>query len=140
MARALLPAAAMAAAGCFHYQKTPTAQLNRTPLIIDPAMQMRDWPPVTAEYADGNVPGWYTRFHYHPSGRLKEWTASIEEPIAFIGGTVLLPVTLFTEPAFTPIMYAGLTMPSSYNAMPAIPPTRAANASSANGQGVAPLQ
>jgi hypothetical protein len=123
MGRLLLAgAAAVSIWGCAtspHAQQKP--ELSQAPLTIDTAMQLRDWDQSVAYYPNGSVPAWNTRFHYHPSPSAPQWIKPVSEPIAFIGQTLFLPITLVTARPFTPVIYRGVQEPSSSTAFPAPP-------------------
>lgn len=118
---ALAGAAACSTWGCAHGQKPSAPELSQTPLIIDGAMQKRDWDRSVALYASGGVPAWNTRFHYEPSAREPAWIKPVSEPAEFLGQTAFLPVTLITARPFTPVIYRGVQEPASSTAFPAPP-------------------
>ena len=107
--------------GCAHSQKPAAQELSQTPLIIDPAMQKRDWDRSVALYPSGAVPAWNTRFHYQPSPSEPAWIKPISEPAEFLGQTAFLPITLITVRPFTPVIYRGVQEPASSTAFPAPP-------------------
>jgi hypothetical protein len=117
----LAGAAAVSALGCAQNQKPPAPELSHATLTIDPAMQKRDWDRSVAYYPSGAVPAWDTRFHYQPSPNAPLWIKPVSEPIAFLGQTIFLPITLITARPFTPVIYRGVQEPASSNAFPAPP-------------------
>jgi hypothetical protein len=123
LARLLIAgAAAVSAWGCANSTPAqPKSELSQAPLTIDKAMQMRDWDQSVAYYPNGSVPAWNTRFHYHPNPSAPQWIKPVSEPIAFIGQTLFLPITLVTARPFTPVIYRGVQEPSSSTAFPAPP-------------------
>jgi hypothetical protein len=120
----LLLAGAAAGLTCGCANSTPAQQkqeLSQAPLTIDKAMQLRDWDQSVAYYPNGSVPAWNTRFHYRPNPAAPQWIKPVSEPIAFIGQTLFLPITLVTARPFTPVIYRGVQEPSSSTAFPAPP-------------------
>jgi hypothetical protein len=129
----LLSAGALLAGGCQSggsmsmncplqkIQNAPPDELNDSPLVVDGAMQLRDWQRVSVEYANGDTPAGPTGFLYEPRWNQPEWVyAAIETPL-FIGQTVALPVVFVMTPPWTPVTYKGATIEATYNAMPALP-------------------
>jgi hypothetical protein len=112
---------ATAGAGCFNAAAT-RPELSHATLIIDPAMQKRDWDQSVAYYPGGAVPAWNTRFWYTPSPNEPPAIKPISEPIEFIGQSLFVPITLITARPFTPVIYRGVQEPSTSNAFPAPPP------------------
>jgi len=84
-------------------------------------MQLRDWDQAVAYYPSGGVPAWNTRFYYHPNPCAPQWIKPVSEPIAFIGQTIFLPITLVRARPFTPVIYHGVQQPVTSNAFPAPP-------------------
>ena len=118
----LAGAAAVSAWGCANCpQAQQKPELSQARLTIDPAMQKRDWDRTVAYYPSGAVPAWDTRFHYHPNPCAPLWIKPVTEPIAFLGQTIFLPITLVTARPFTPVIYRGVQQPASSNAFPAPP-------------------
>ncbi|HMB96478.1 MAG TPA: hypothetical protein VKK61_10605, partial [Tepidisphaeraceae bacterium] len=71
---------------------------NTTPLLVDQAMQVRDWKLSTSNYANGNVPAGPTGFLFEESWNEPEWTYAVVETPLFIGQVLALPVTLALDP------------------------------------------
>lgn len=110
--------------GCAQSLKPHAAELSQTPLIVDSAMQKREWDRTAALYPSGGVPAWNTRFHYEASSSEPAWIKPISEPVAFLGQTAFLPITLITARPFTPVVYRGVQEPASSTAFPAPPDLR----------------
>jgi hypothetical protein len=123
---------AMAGAGCSSTAPT-RPELSQATLTIDTAMQQRDWDQSVAYYPNGAVPAWNTRFWYVPPAKSPQAIKPISEPIACIGQSLFLPVTLVMAPPFRPVIYHGVQQPSTSNAFPAPPPAaRSASAASSH--------
>jgi hypothetical protein len=131
---ALLGGIAASLIGCAHAQKSPGYDLSQAPLIIDPAMQQRNWSQSVAFEPNGGVPAYDTRFGFTPPPREPTWVKPVTEPIDFIGQTLFLPVTLVTSRPFEPVVFHGYEYGSTSTAYPAPPnasPTTPGAASSA---------
>jgi hypothetical protein len=94
---------------------------NPTPLVVDQAMQVRDWDRVTAAYSNGDTIAGPTGFPYEARWYQPEWRYAAIEPPLFVGQSVALPVTLIFTPPWTAIRYTGETVETSYTAMPPLP-------------------
>ncbi len=117
----LAGAAGCSAWGCSSAQPAPRPELSNAPLTIDMAMQKRDWDRSVAIYPSGAVPAWDTRFHYQPNPNTPAALKPVTEPLAFIGQTLFLPITLITTRPFTPVIARGVQEPASSTAFPAPP-------------------
>jgi hypothetical protein len=102
-------------------QNAPPDELNDSPLVVDGAMQLRDWQRMTAQYANGDTPAGPTGFLYEPRWNQPEWTYAVIETPLFVGQTLALPVVFAFTPPWTPVTYKGATIEATYNAMPALP-------------------
>lgn len=102
-------------------RNSPPATLNPAPLVVDQAMQLRDWDRVTAHYSNGDTVAGPTGFPYEARWGQPEWAYSVIEPPLFVGQTVALPVSLVITPPWTPIRYTGETVETTYTAMPPLP-------------------
>src|SRR5215213_690597 len=59
-------AATTALAGCFHHAEPVTDPVSSEPMVIDEAMQRRDWSRSVSEFYGGGVVAGATRFPYVP--------------------------------------------------------------------------
>ncbi len=109
-------------AGCSHAQQAAQTQ---PPLLIDQAMEKRDWNRSVCYYQSGAVVAWHKRFHYIPSASRPDRLGVVIEPVFFVGETLLLPVTLFTEPVGQHEVYRAFPpTPPTYTGVPPLPPSR----------------
>jgi hypothetical protein len=118
---ALLGGLAAGLIGCTHTHSPPPSELSQAPLIIDSAMQLRDWNTSAANYPNGGVPAWDTRFHLKPCPYEPAWVKPVSEPIDFIGQTLFLPVALVIAPPFKPVVYHGFESAPTSTEFPAPP-------------------
>ncbi len=86
--------------GCQYKQADKPAAMNQEPLLIDDAMQKRDWDATRAVYASGKVPSNADRFYLEPAdSSVEDWGWATETPI-FVANSVAWPFTYFSPPPF----------------------------------------
>jgi hypothetical protein len=104
--------------GCQPVQPTVSEKLNDRPLIIDEAMQQRNWEPTVARYQSGATVAGPTGFLFEPLDTMPQWQQGLVETPLFVGQVILLPVTLIAQPVWTPVTYRGIRTEASYTAAP----------------------
>src|SRR5262245_44970102 len=60
-------------------------ELNDSPLVVDGAMQLRDWDRAPALYANGDTPAGPTEFPYEPKWHQADWVYPVVETPLFVG-------------------------------------------------------
>lgn len=105
-------------------KNSPPEAQPQNALIIDQAMQARDWQRASANYANGNVLAGPTGFLFAPNEKAPDWEYGLIESPLFVGQTVGLPITLTLTPPWTPVLYSGATVEPTYTAVPALPRTQ----------------
>lgn len=121
---AMLAAGVMVAGGCSTVQKVENSapeRENQVPVMVDQAMQLRQWERSTARYGNGNVVAGPTGFPYITRWNQPEPYYLAEEVPLFVVQSVVSPLVLIVTPPWTPELYSGVTVQSSYTAMPATP-------------------
>jgi hypothetical protein len=108
-------------AGCQLRPRSYPAAVDQTPLIVDQAIQFRDWDPSVAYYANGSVPAWPTRFPFVPKPTVPDVREGMYEPAQFVGQSFALPVMAILMPPFTPVLWQGEVVPPTYTAQPPLP-------------------
>ena len=111
--------ASMLAVGCQRMGNTPPEQLNPTPIVVDEAMQHRDWDQQAAYYTNTSVVA-------RPTGELYEVKPDLGaerrhiyvDPVVWAGNTLLMPFVLIADPPWTPVAYRGETIEPTYTAQP----------------------
>lgn len=105
-------------AGCQVKQPGQPVALNDKPLIVDDAMQHRDWDATAAVYANGKVPAGADRFKFEASdSTVEDWGWASETPL-FVANSIVLPFTFITTPPLTRMENPSVTTPVSYTAVP----------------------
>lgn len=112
-------------AGSIGCQRTATTSrpepLNETPLVVDEAIQLRDWERSTAYYPNGAVVAGNTGFFFEPDENLSNWQYLLIEPPLFVLNVALLPVSLVMTPPCVPVVYEGAKIPPTYTAQVPLP-------------------
>jgi len=122
-AKGVVALAGLMLIGCSTQQKTVYSPVNQTPIIGDEALALRaDWPKSTANYANGSVLAYSTRFPIdsnlpHPtSGNV------ILEPALFLIQVAILPAELIVNPPYQEQIWSGEQLAPTYTATPPLPP------------------
>jgi hypothetical protein len=117
--------------GCSYKPPAPKPDaVDTTPMPVDEAMQVRDWPRTTAEFKSGGTVAGATRFPYNPGtvgdGSSQaiggpERTNAVVDTVAFVLQTGALPFTYLFDPPFVKREHYGVTYEPSYTLMPVLP-------------------
>lgn len=104
-------------------ENAPPDQLSDTPLLIDGAMQMREWDRSTSYYANGDTEANPTLFAFRSTPTPNPLVNAATETPLFVAQVVALPINALITPPWAPVTYTGVTTPPTFNAMPPLPPT-----------------
>src|SRR5687768_7020394 len=124
-------AAASGLAGCWTSPKPVPEEHSTEPLVIDEAIQQRDWPRTEATFQAGGVDAGPTGFGYDPQtsgdGASRaalgpEWSNALLDTGAFIAQALVLPFRLVADGPFEDKNYRGAIYNPTYTAMPLLPP------------------
>jgi hypothetical protein len=91
-------------------------------VVIDEAMQRRDWPVSVARYANGETAAYPTGFVLEHSPKAPIWAPVVTDVPLFFANIVAMPVGYVFTPPWTEVDYPRGVVPPTYNAMPAMPP------------------
>jgi hypothetical protein len=108
-------------AGCQRMTPPQPDGMNRTPLVVDDAMQKRDWDRQTIEYPSGATVAGGTGYLFRTSDKLPELWWRIVDPMVATDNILPLPVGVFFNPPWKPFAYRGAIVPASYTAFPQVP-------------------
>ncbi len=111
-----------AGAGCQRMTPPQPDRLSHAPLVVDEAMQKRDWEPQTCYYANGNTIAGGTGYVFRTSDRLPQLWWRIVDPTVATGNILALPGTIWFNPPWKAMAYQGAIIPPTYTAMPEVPP------------------
>ena len=105
--------------GCQRISNTPPERLNPEPIVVDEAMQHRDWPEQNAYYTNTSVVARPTGERYEVKPDLGAERRHIYvDPVVWAGNTLLMPVVLIANPPWTPVAYRAETIAPTYTAQP----------------------
>jgi hypothetical protein len=94
-------------------------RIDNQPLVIDEAMQRRDWDQSTAYYANGVTVAGPTGVYFEPHDRVPPGLprGAVEAPL-FVGHVVLLPFDMLWDPYWEDVAYPRAQSPASYTQAP----------------------
>jgi hypothetical protein len=119
MGLSILSAAALL--GCQPTRPNGVERVNNAPLIVDEAMQRRDWDRSTAYYANGDTVADGTGYMYETHETIPDpWRRVVDPAVASLN-IALLPVGVFLNSPFVPQTYQGAILPPTYTAVPPLP-------------------
>ena len=118
----MLMALAMSAAGCQGVSKKyPSAPVNNTPLVVDEAMQIRDWDRSTSHYANGATVAGGTAYCWETADWVNQGHRRfVDGPVATLN-IVSMPVGLFVNSPFEKQVIHGEIVPPTYTGQPPLP-------------------
>ena len=119
-----LAGALAGAGGCAQKAEQP---YTPPPLVIDDAMQRREWERSVAYYPNGDTVSGHNRFPLRsdtPEGS-REYGAAAYDIVASLGQTIALPFTYIFIPPFAPAVYTGEDFGRTYTGMPPMRPDAA---------------
>jgi hypothetical protein len=126
-ARLLLPLLAVTAGigGCAQQQRQA---YTPPPLVVDEAMQRRDFERSIAYYPNGDTVAGVNRFPLRSDADAvvgeNRYAAAGYDLVASIGQTIALPFTYLFVPPFAPQVFHGDDVGPSYTAMPPMRPAK----------------
>ncbi len=107
-----------AISGCqLNVNRPIKADLNQTPLVVDEAMQKRDWDRSVARYANGDTlagPDLIVFDNTTPDPYMR-----LTDPVISTINDSLVPVTTILFPPWKDVIYQGVQTPPTYTAQPA---------------------
>jgi hypothetical protein len=114
----IAPLAVVALGGCRYNVNRPVkADLNQTPLVVDEAMQKRDWDRSVARYANGATiagPDLIVLENTTPDPVMR-----VSDPVISVVNDSLVPITTVLFPPWKDVIYFGVETPPTYTAQPA---------------------
>jgi hypothetical protein len=109
--------------GCLKHTEPPAA-VSRAPLVIDEAMERRQWRTVAVHFQNGETPAWPTGFVLAHRPDAPKWAPVVTDTALFLANVVAMPIGYAVTPGWTSVIYANDVVPPSYNAMPPLPPPK----------------
>ncbi|HEX8324441.1 MAG TPA: hypothetical protein VF595_11070 [Tepidisphaeraceae bacterium] len=108
-------------AGCQRQTYVERQPVDLGPMVIDQAMQQRQWEPVTAYYETGDTRHSTTGFGYAPRRDLPPPAFALADTGTFFVNLVTMPYTLYEQ--WNGVDSGGVKLPPSYTAVPPMPPS-----------------
>lgn len=113
-----------ATVGCQEQARHTRGAVSDEPLVIDQAMQRRQWEPKTASYENGSTLNCTTAFGYEPIQNVDGYNGSfyyLADTGTFFVNLVTSPYTIFKE--WNGVESGGVVLSPSYTANPPLPPS-----------------
>jgi hypothetical protein len=120
--RMLAMLAASAVVGCQTVVPAPIERVNDTPLVVDDAMQMREWDESVVQYANGDTVAGGNGYMFRTHETMPPLAVRAVEPAMATTNMLLLPVGVFVNSPFKKQVYQGAVVPPTYTAVPPIGP------------------
>lgn len=109
-------------AGC-EVKKTPApAAVSHAPLVIDEAMQNRQWPMSVAQYQNGSTPAFQTASLVTHRSDAPAWAATVTDTPIFLVNSITAPIVFCFSPPWTRVIYPRGGVEPSYTAQPPLKP------------------
>src|SRR5580700_3048177 len=90
--------------GCMKETK-PVAAVDKSPLIVDEAMQQRNWPRTTVRFQNGETPAGPTGFVLKHSPDAPKWTPALTDAPMCVANICLVPFGYLFTPPWTRVIY-----------------------------------
>jgi len=104
--------------GCqFAVNRPVNANLDHSTLIVDEAMQRRDWDRSVARYANGDTIAGPDLIVIESTG--PTWLQRVTDPAISSINDGMVPVTTVLDPPWKDRIYPGVQVPPTYTAQPA---------------------
>jgi hypothetical protein len=104
--------------GCQRIQPGMADRINDTPLVVDEAMQRRDWDPSVVYYPNGAAIAGYGGASFEQNRRIPDDFRRVTDPAIATGNILLLPVTVPLNLRHDPRAFPGASIPPTYTAQP----------------------
>lgn len=121
--------------GCQEKATSMRGEVSTDPLVVDSAMQQRQWEPTTAFYETGSTFNGTTGFAYEPIPGKPRFTYLYADIGTFVANFATSPYTLLVADGNAS---GAAKLPPSYTANPPMPPSMNAPAPSAPVEVIAP--
>ena len=109
------------AGGCQFNVPPAQEKLNDAPLLVDEAMQKRDWDRSVSYYANGDAVAGGTGYMFQTHETIPPGYRRLTDPGVAAVNIVALPVGVFVNSPFGEQTYQGVIIPPSYTTQPPLP-------------------
>lgn len=114
----LIIASLVLVAGCQQTRPQPPDRVSDIPLIVDEAMQKRDYEPSTIYYPRGSIVAGPTGYMFEKNSHIPAEVTRVTEPFVAVGNIILLPVTLPLSKPWQAREFHGAQIPPTYTGQP----------------------
>jgi hypothetical protein len=118
---AAMVAGTFAGTGCQRTVPPMVERLNNTPLVVDPAMQRREWEPSVAYYGNGDTVAGGTGYMFHTHETIPPAALRVVDPMMAATNIALLPIGVFVNSPFEKQQYQGAVIPPTHSGNPPLP-------------------
>jgi len=108
--------------GCELKKDPAPASVSHTPLVIDEAMQKRQWPMSVAQYQNGATPAFQTAFLITHRSDEPDWAPTITDTPMFVANSIAAPIVFCFSPPWTRVIYPRGGVEPSYTDQPPLSP------------------
>src|SRR4051794_39829680 len=115
---ALAIASLLPLTGCQFKQPPPQDRVNDIPLLVDEAMQKRDFERSTIVYPNGSAIAGSTGYMMETNSRIPYEATRATDPFVATGNILLLPITFPLSKPWKAREFSGAKVPPTYTAQP----------------------
>jgi len=121
LALSIAAVSAIAITGCQKTRPAPVAKLIDSPVLVDEAMQKRDWEQSNAYYANGDTIAGFSGRYFEPRDRFSEgYFGRLADPAVGLTNVVIMPITMAVTPPWKGVDYQGVIVPPTHSANPPV--------------------
>ena len=114
----LASAGVVVSTGCQRVAPNFPVALNDRPIVVDEAMEIRDWDRSTANYANGTTVAGATRTTWEPT--YENNYSYVVDPAIGVANIVTIPFTYFRTPWGKTVVHHGAITPPTHTAVPPV--------------------
>ncbi|MDQ3439018.1 MAG: hypothetical protein M3478_01555 [Planctomycetota bacterium] len=114
----LASAGMLLSTGCQRVQPNRPVVLNDRSIVVDEAMEIRDWDRSTAFYANGATVAGATRITWEPT--YENRYSYVADPAIGVANIVAIPFTYFRTPWRQTVVHHGAITPPTHTAVPPV--------------------
>ena len=107
--------------GCQGNVPPARERIDASPLIVDEAMQRREWDRQTSFYANGDTVDGGNGYMFRTHETIPPAARTVVEPAVTTTNMVLLPIGVFVNSPFARKVDEGAVIPPTQSAMPVLP-------------------
>ena len=121
LAMSVAAVASVGITGCQKTKPAPVAKLIDSPVLVDDAMQRREWEQSSAYYANGDTVAGFSGRWLEPQPRFSEgYFGRLADPAVGLTNVVIMPLTMLQTPPWKGVDYQGVIVPPTHSANPPV--------------------